>query len=252
MDPASRRAHSPTPLSNPEPASDETTAGPRGESPQGVSGPGPGPRRHRRLARRTALVSSLTLVSRVLGYVREMVSAALFGDRSGIYDAFITAWRVPNLFRRFLGEGALSTSFQTALTGVDEDHGEGAGRTLFTRTLRLLLGLVVGLCLLVMAVVVLMPDRMPVTGWAWLGQDPGPVRDLTLRVMPFVVLICVSALVTGALHVRGRFAAPAIAPAAMNVVWIVTLLVIAAAFGWSGAPPRRTPPRRPRCPVTRH
>ena len=171
----------------------------------------------------------------MLGYVREMLSAALFGDRSGIYDAFITAWRVPNLFRRFLGEGALSTSFQTALTAVDEDEGEGAGRTLFTRTLRMLLGLAVGLCLVVMALVALAPDQMPGTGWEWLGKDPGAVRELTLRVMPFVVLICVSALVTGALQVRGFFAAPAIAPAAMNVVWILSLLVVAFRFGWDGS-----------------
>ena len=84
--------------------------------------------RHGRLVRRTALVSALTLVSRVLGFVREMIAAALFGDRSGIYDAFITAWRIPNLFRRFLGEGAIATSFQTALTEVDADHGDDAGR----------------------------------------------------------------------------------------------------------------------------
>ena len=95
--------------------------------------------RHERLGRRTALVSSLTLVSRVLGFVREVLSAALFGDRSGIYDAFITAWRVPNLFRRFLGEGALSTSFQTALTATDAEHGDEVGAALFARTLRMLL-----------------------------------------------------------------------------------------------------------------
>ncbi|MEM9378789.1 MAG: murein biosynthesis integral membrane protein MurJ [Planctomycetota bacterium] len=197
----------------------------------------PGRARHRRLARRTALVSGLTLISRVLGYVREVVSAALFGDRSGVYDAFITAWRVPNLFRRFLGEGALSTSFQTALTAVDADHGEEAGRTLFLSTLRVLLGLLVGLCLVVMALVALAPDRMPVTGWAWLGKDPAEVRELTLRVMPFVVFVCVAALTTGALHVRGFFAAPSIAPAAMNVVWIGALFVVAARFGWSADVP---------------
>ncbi|MEM1452030.1 MAG: murein biosynthesis integral membrane protein MurJ [Planctomycetota bacterium] len=197
----------------------------------------PGRERHRRLARRTALVSGLTLISRVLGYVREIVSAALFGDRSGVYDAFITAWRVPNLFRRFLGEGALSTSFQTALTAVDADHGEDAGRALFTSTLRVLLGLLVGLCLVVMAAVALAPDRMPVTGWAWLGKDPAEVRELTLRVMPFVVFVCVAALTTGALHVRGFFGAPSLAPAAMNVVWIGALVVVAARFGWSSGVP---------------
>lgn len=202
-----------------------------------ASSPGALSDRHRGLGRRTALISALTLVSRVLGYVREVVSAALFGDRSGIYDAFITAWRVPNLFRRFLGEGALSTSFQTALTAVDADHGEGAGRALFGATLRLLVGLLIALTLAVIGVVGLLPDRMPVTGWSWLGEDPAAVRDLTVRVMPFVILVCVSALFTGALHVRGRFGAPAIAPAAMNVVWIGVLLAIALRFGWYGPSP---------------
>lgn len=183
------------------------------------------------------MISGFTLLSRVLGLIREVVASALFGSNSGIYDAFITAWRVPNLFRRFLGEGALSTSFQTALTAVDADHGEKAGATLFWRTLKMLAGLLVGLCLVIMALVYLAPDRMPGTGWPWLGEDPGAVRELTLRLMPFVVLVCISALFTGALHVRGSFAAPAVAPAAMNVLWILALLGIAMQFGWYGKSP---------------
>jgi putative peptidoglycan lipid II flippase len=180
--------------------------------------------RHKRLARRTLLVSGLTLVSRVLGYAREILSAALFGDRSAVYDAFITAWRVPNLFRRFLGEGALSTSFQTALTRVDGDRGEAAGRRLFLDTARLLIGILIALALVVMGAVSLMPDQMPVTGWAWLGADPEPVRVLTVRLMPFVLLACLAALVGGALQVRGRFGPPAWAPAVLNVVWVSALV----------------------------
>jgi len=187
--------------------------------------------RHRRLARRTLLVSVLTLVSRVLGYVREMLSAALFGDKSAVYDAFITAWRVPNLFRRFLGEGALSTSFQTALTRVDGDHGEEAGRGLFLDTAALLVKVLVAVALVVMGLVALVPDRMPITGWAWLGADPGPVRELTVRVMPFVVVVCLAALVGGALQVRGRFAPTAWAPAVLNVVWVAALLGLWVAYG---------------------
>lgn len=187
--------------------------------------------RHRRLARRTLLVSGLTLVSRVLGYAREILSAALFGDRSAVYDAFVTAWRVPNLFRRFLGEGALSTSFQTALTAEDGERGEAAGRRLFLDTARMLVGVLVGVAAVVMAVVALLPDRMPVTGWAWLGADPGPVRELTVRVTPFVILVCLAALAGGALQVRGRFGPPAWAPAVLNVVWIGVLVALWADFG---------------------
>ena len=176
-------------------------------------------------------------MSRILGFIREGIASALFGSNSGIYDAFITAWRVPNLFRRFLGEGALSTSFQTALTAVDADHGDAAGNALFVQTLRMLAGLLVGLCLIVMGLVYFAPDHMPYTGWPWLGEDPAEVRELTLRVLPFVILVCASALFTGALHVRGRFGAPAVAPAAMNVVWILSLLVISMRFGWFGPSP---------------
>ncbi|MEM7515896.1 MAG: murein biosynthesis integral membrane protein MurJ, partial [Planctomycetota bacterium] len=164
--------------------------------------------------------------------MREMLSAYLFGDSSGIYDAFITAWRVPNLFRRFLGEGALSTSLQTALTEVDGDQGLDAGRRLFQETLWLVTWVLFAICALVMVLVTLVPAEMPWTGWAWLGEDPAEVRELTVRVMPFCLLICLSAAVGGALQVRGHFGSPAWAPAIFNVAWIGTLLAIGSYFGF--------------------
>ena len=83
-----------------------------------------------------------------------------------------------------------------------------------------------------MVAVAAMPDRMPGTGWPWLGADPGPVRDLTVRLMPFVVLVCITALCGGALFVRGRYAIPNAAPAVMNLVWIAALVFVGARFGW--------------------
>lgn len=187
--------------------------------------------RHRGFARRTLLISSLTLSSRVLGYAREMLSASLFGDSSGLFDAFITAWRVPNLFRSFLGEGALSTSLQTVLTEVDAKQGDAAGARVLRSTLRTVLALTLALCALVMAIVILMPDHMPITGFAWLGEDPGPVRELTARLMPYVVFVCLAAVAGGALQVRGHFALPAFAPVTLNVVWISALIAIGAHYG---------------------
>jgi len=187
--------------------------------------------------KRFKLVSVLTLASRILGFVREVLSAMLFGDRSGIYDAFITAWRLPNLFRRFLGEGAISTALQTRLTEVDAERGDEAGRQLFLRTLGLVFVALLLLCALVMAAIAVAPDRLPVLGWAWLGEDPGPVRELCLRLMPFVVLICLAGLCGGALQVRGHFAAPAFARAVMNVWWIGMLVGIGVAYGWSAGEP---------------
>lgn len=194
--------------------------------------------RHSGLVLRTLLVSGLTLTSRILGFVREVLSAAIFGDTSAIYDAFVTAWRVPNLFRRFFGEGAISTALQTAITEADGDGGDEAGRRLFHGTLKLTLGLLVLVCVGTMAIAWVLPDTMPGTGWAWLGADPEPVRELVVRLLPFVVLVCLAALCAGALQVRGHFVTPNLAPVAMNVVWIGALLFIGWTFVWGdeGAP----------------
>lgn len=167
--------------------------------------------RHKGLVGRTALVSGLTLLSRILGFVREVLSAALFGDKSAIWDAFVTAWRVPNLFRRFFGEGAISTSLQAALTEADGDGGNEAGRRLFLRTGRTMVLLLLSVSLLAMLGAYIVPD-------AFLGSDPAPVRELIVRLLPFVVLICLAALCAGALNVRGHFATPSLAPALMNLV----------------------------------
>ena len=192
--------------------------------------------RHRGLVARTVLVSGLTLLSRLLGFAREALMAAVFGSQSVISDAFITAWRVPNLFRRLLGEGALSTSLQAAMTKADIERGDAAGRALFRATLRLMAGLLVVLSVALMVAVHFLPDRMPITGWEWLGADPEPVRDLTIRVLPYVLLVCLAAVFGGALAVRGHYAWPNFAPTVMNVVWIVTLVAIGYASGWGRAP----------------
>jgi len=183
------------------------------------------------------LVSVLTLVSRILGFVREAVAALIFGDKSAIFDAFITAWRIPNLFRRFLGEGAISTALQTRLAEVDTDHGDEAGRQLFWRTVSLVTRLLLIVSATMMVAAAFMPNQMPVTGWNWLGADPEPVRELAIRVMPFVIFICLSALAGGALQVRGHFATPALAPVIMNVCWVGTLLFIFARFAVEGQAP---------------
>ncbi len=197
--------------------------------------------RHRGLVRRTALISGLTAVSRVLGYARELLTAVLFGASSPIYDAFVTAWRVPNLFRRLLGEGAVSTALQTALTETDGKLGDAEGRRLFWDVMRLALGILIGLCTLLMGVVALMPDSMPLTGWAWLGPAPETLRELLVRVMPYVVFICLAGLVGGALAVRGRFLGASASAAVMNLAAISTLLVIAWTYGWTGAGPEDGP-----------
>jgi len=203
--------------------------------------PGPGlPRvdvvaRHEGLVGRTALVSALTLASRIIGFARESLAAAIFGDASAINDAFVTAWRVPNLFRSLLGEGAMSTSFQTELTRADAERGLEGGRSLFRSIARVVLVASLVVCVAVMLLVWFAPDAMPITGWAWLGKDPAPLRELVVRMMPFVVFVCLSAVASGALFVRGRYLAPNLAPVLMNVWWIAALFLVIREFGFSHA-----------------
>lgn len=188
--------------------------------------------RHRGLVRRTALVSALTLSSRVIGFMRESLSASMFGDRSAVNDAFVTAWRVPNLFRSLLGEGAISTSLQSALTKADAERGAEAGRALFLSVVKTVWWMLFALCGAGMLVVHFLPDTMPFTDVHWLGQDPGPVRELVVRMLPFVILVCLSAVASGALNVRGHFLAPSLAPVIMNGWWIAALFLVAREFGW--------------------
>jgi putative peptidoglycan lipid II flippase len=183
--------------------------------------------RHTQLVRRTALVSALTLLSRILGYVRESLAAAVFGDKSAINDAFVTAWRVPNLFRSLMGEGAMATAMQSALTRTDAEQGEEAGRKLFLAILRTVAWFSVGFCAIGMLIVLVLPDTMPFTDWHWLGADPGPVRELTARMLPFVIFACIAAVAGGALHVRGHFLAPSLGPVVMNVAWVGALAWVA-------------------------
>jgi putative peptidoglycan lipid II flippase len=191
--------------------------------------------RHRGLVARTLLVSGLTLLSRLLGFAREALMAAVFGDRSLVSDAFLTAWRFPNLFRRLLGEGALSVALQTAMTKADIEAGDAAGRALFRAVLRRTLAALALVTVLGMGLVWILPDRLPGTGWAWLGPVPAIVRDLTVRVLPYVPLVCAAAVLGGALAVRGHFALPNLAPTAMNLVWIASLVAIGLATDWGRA-----------------
>ena len=189
--------------------------------------------RHTGLVARAAWISGLTLASRLVGYARETLVAGLFGDKSAALDAFVTAWRIPNLFRGLMGEGAIATAMQTELTRSEHERGVASSNALF-RGLFLLVGAASAVLVGVLVLCVLsMPDRMPVTDWPWLGSDPGPVRELVARMLPFVVFACLAAVAGGALQVRARFVAWAAAPALMNLAWIAALLWTASRHGWT-------------------
>ena len=131
-----------------------------------------------------------------------------------------------------LGEGALATSLQRGLTKADAEEGLAGGAALFQATTQLVFAILLAVCGAGMVLAWCLPDTMPFTGAAWLGADPGAVRELVARLMPFVVLVCLTALAAGALNIRGHYAAPNWAPVLFNAGWIATLVAVGASWGW--------------------
>src|SRR5690349_8648529 len=170
---------------------------------------------HRHLLKSASLISALTIVSRTFGYIRDSRIAFLLGAGTAA-DAFTTAYRIPNLLRRLVGEGAVSAAFIPVFSRyLAEDRRkeawEFANATLTALTMLLTLVTVSGVVLSPLVV------RLFASGFA---ATPGKL-ELTAalnRVMfPYVFLISLSALAMGVLNSFHRFGPPAFAPVLLNV-----------------------------------
>ncbi len=163
------------------------------------------------------LVSALTLVSRFTGLLRDAVLFASFG-RGPVGSAFLIGFMVPNLFRRLFGEGALSSAFIPAYAELTRNKPEIAKR--FASFCFAALMIVTGaLTLIGEGVLWLMYTKLSVT------EDTLLAIRLTMLMLPYMPLICLVALIGGALQVRNRFGPPAAAPVLLNLVMIVAIFV---------------------------
>jgi putative peptidoglycan lipid II flippase len=179
----------------------------------------------RQVMRALGSIGSATLLSRVLGFARDMVIALVFGAGT-ITDAFLVAFRIPNMMRRLLGEGALSA----AVVPVVTEYAAQRSRPELVRMLRAVLGAT----LVVLAVVTTLgiaaaPElvRLMAPGFT---REPGQaeITALLTRVMfPYVALVGLSALAMGTLNAHGRFFTPALGPAVQNVGMIVCVVLLA-------------------------
>lgn len=165
-----------------------------------------------------------TLASRVLGFVRDMVVALAFGA-GPVTDAFFVAFRIPNILRRLLAEGALST----AVIPVFTEYASTRSRDEFRRLLRAILGaalLVLGATAVLGILAAPWIVRAIAPGFS---DDPAQERLVVLltRVMfPYIVLVGLSALAMGALNAEHRFFAAALGPAVLNVGMIAGVLTL--------------------------
>lgn len=155
------------------------------------------------------------MCSRVLGLVREQVFAGLFGAGYA-YDAFVVAFRIPNLLRDLFGEGALSAAFVTVFSAYETNRSQEDTWRLAANVLTFLLVLLSLLTLLGIyfaeeIVTVLAPDFSLIPGKTALTVQ------LTRIMLPFLVVISLSAVVMGILNTKGRFFVPAFASSFFNL-----------------------------------
>jgi putative peptidoglycan lipid II flippase len=177
------------------------------------------------VARAAAVVSAATLASRILGFLRDLLIARLFG--AGVAtDAFFVAFRLPNLLRRLVAEGAISSAFIPVFTEYVTTRSR-------VDTLRMLRA-VSGVMLLLLGTVTL----LGVLGAPWIVRIMAPgffanpaVGDLTVRLarlmFPYLFLVGLAALVMGVLNAHRHFLLPALSPVALNVGIIIGAVVLA-------------------------
>ncbi len=172
-----------------------------------------------------ATITSLgTLGSRVLGMVRDMATAALLGLAGpGVMDAFVVAFRVPNLFRRLFGEGALAAGYVPVVAEALERDRSQAWH--MARTLMLWIAALAGAAVL-MAEMGLAILR--------LGCCPAPETALALGLsavlMPYVLLASLAALLAANLQCLAQFAVPAATPMLLNICWLAAAWLVAPSF----------------------
>jgi putative peptidoglycan lipid II flippase len=165
-----------------------------------------------------------TLISRLLGLVREQVYAAFMGT-SAVAGAFHMAFTVPNLFRRLLGEGALTAAFIPIFKAKEKNEGEVE---MWRSANAVISGLLVSAAVVV-AVVLL--GLSVVLAWATLPESTRLMLQLLRVMFPYMLLVCLAAAWMGMLNARGYFFIPAFGAAMLNVVMIATVLWLAPRFG---------------------
>lgn len=192
-----------------------------------------------RLGIAAGLISLATMLSRVLGLVREQLFAALFGA-SMFADAFIVGFRIPNLLRDLFAEGALSSAFVPAFKDSLKRDGQAAAYQLGNRIVGNLMVIVGSIALLAAIFTPGIVDAMAGSYDEVVGKQELTI-ELTRIMLPFIVLVSLAAVAMGMLNAQDRYAAPALAPAMFNVVsiaiglglWVSGASGRWVAIGWS-------------------
>lgn len=167
------------------------------------------------------LIAVCTLVSRITGLVRDILLVQAFG-LGWVQDAFSYAFQVPNLFRRLFGEGAMAPVFVPTFTRTLENEGREAAWRLLARTLALLTLALCAVIIVIGVIIVLVWFVVPV------DAVEAPKRRLllvlTAVMLPFMLTICIIALLSAILNCVGSFVPAAFAPVVLNLCMIAGIV----------------------------
>ena len=180
------------------------------------------------VVRAAGIVGFATLLSRILGYVRDMVIAYFFGTAASA-DAFFVAFRIPNLFRRLFAEGALTVAFIPIFTGyLVQESKESASR--FVNAVFTLLSLI--LLLVSLLGIVFSPLIVKLMAWGFAADpDKFELTVLLTRIMfPYIFFVSLVALCMGILNALKHFAAPALSQVLLNLSMILSVVLLFRSF----------------------
>ncbi|MFP4085068.1 MAG: murein biosynthesis integral membrane protein MurJ [Desulfonatronovibrio sp.] len=174
------------------------------------------------MARKASVVAGSTLISRILGFVRDLIIAFTLGA-GPVADAFFVAFRLPNLLRRLFAEGSLTMAFIPVFTKIRNSQGDPEGFIL-ARSVQLWLLIIVGVITLLAIIFAAPLTALIAPGF----KDNSEIFNMTVTLVricfPYILFISSVALCMGILNSMNHFFAPAFAPALMNITLIIAAL----------------------------
>lgn len=180
------------------------------------------------LLKSTAIVSAMTLISRVLGLVRDRVIAQYFGAGMGA-DAFFVAFRIPNFLRRLFAEGAFSQAFVPIISEYKAQRSHAETQSLINNVAGVL-----GLAVLIISVIGVLAAPVLITLFAPGFTDEQEKFDLTVSLLritfPYILFISMTSLAAGILNTYKHFAGPAFTPVFLNICMIGAALLLSPYF----------------------
>jgi putative peptidoglycan lipid II flippase len=180
-----------------------------------------------KVAKAAGVVGAATLLSRIMGYVRDMVMSWAFGT-SAVADAFYVAYRIPNLLRELLAEGSMSAAFipvfTETLTKGTKEEARHLANAVFARLLVILV-IVTGIG------IIFAPYIVKAIAWGWKIENQREkflmASTLTQMMFPYLLFIGLAALAMGMLNSLRSFLSPALSPVMLNVMTIGAVVFLA-------------------------